>query len=267
MRLSERAVCGNSARTDLWRGLQVTVIPTPPRLNNYLLIIFTKFFIERLINMETNSDNTPFDIAVALMKEYIGEPECGKEEDFWEKKFKKELTSPSMWLSYGVNLMGAGKTLYDIRVNEMRTHPERQHPHFIDISLMLTGYALECLCKGIYVIVNKEDVIKENKVNSKSKLFSHKILEIINKINEKKTNTIKLEDYEKKLLGELEQYVLWLGRYPVPKKDGEFRLYHFDTEKNKNLYGIYMKLYNILQDESNSVKLSCMTSISFYSEL
>ena len=23
------AVCGNSARTDLWRGLQVTVIPTP----------------------------------------------------------------------------------------------------------------------------------------------------------------------------------------------------------------------------------------------
>jgi hypothetical protein len=81
---------------------------------------------------------------------------------------------------------------------------------YVPIYRMLMGFSMENLLKGILIAEDLEAVV-DGKLNSV--LDSHGLKDLAEKIG-----GLKFTKLEKRVLSELESYVLWAGRYPAPKK-------------------------------------------------
>ncbi|MBL4755070.1 MAG: hypothetical protein JKY52_15925 [Flavobacteriales bacterium] len=80
------------------------------------------------------------------------------------------------------------------------------------IYLMLMGYALESILKGIYMSLKPESNVRD--LPGKS----HELNEIVDKINDTNSNShlIRLDKTQKFLLDRLSEHSRWIGKYPVP---------------------------------------------------
>jgi len=121
------------------------------------------------------------------------------------------------------------------------------------VSLMLYGYAIECLFKAIYIYYSSEgisgDIIDENLIKDyKRNLNTHNIESLIYKINTKRKRKIRLKSEEKKILKELEKAVRWSGRYPESFIPEENSLKGMDEPAKEKITGLYNKLYNMTKD-------------------
>jgi hypothetical protein len=82
------------------------------------------------------------------------------------------------------------------------------------VYFMLTAYAIENLCKGLWVRKNKDLVrsLAAKKGSIPQELLSHDLLILLNKIN----FPLRLEDEE--LAFRLKRSAVWSARYPIPTR-------------------------------------------------
>ena len=101
------------------------------------------------------------------------------------------------------------KTLKEMQKNERGSVPIS---FFIsDQVLLLEGFAIECLLKGLY-IADGEKIAEDGKLRNSLARKSHKLLSWCNLTN------IELNDRQKELFKTLSLVITSYGRYPVPMK-------------------------------------------------
>jgi len=114
---------------------------------------------------------------------------------------------------------------------------------------LLIGYAFENLIKGLSIEKNRDlktfyDIYKK-KWSDYSK--GHGISKIA------KDNLSDLEKNEIKLLEKLETYILWAGKYPLPKQIKEYNTdkpdLFFDSNDNRRFNDLFVKIKNSLDKE------------------
>ena len=77
------------------------------------------------------------------------------------------------------------------------------------IDVMLFGLSVELLIKAILIAQNPDFVTKDG---LDDKIAKHNLLALI------ETANIEIDKEERKILRDLQQYIEWMGRYPIPKK-------------------------------------------------
>jgi hypothetical protein len=127
--------------------------------------------------------------------------------------YEAAASDPRQLESYALSLGAASEILLPKFKKELKSPKPSPHKncHRINIGptyLMLVGFAVENFLKGIYVISNPE-IIKNDKL---IKLNRHDLLQLFNELHFETT----IE--EKDLIERLEEFILWIGRYPIPSK-------------------------------------------------
>jgi hypothetical protein len=110
---------------------------------------------------------------------------------------------------------------------------------YVPIYRMLMGFSLENLLKGILVAEGHAAIVNK-KLNPA--LGNHGLKTLADKVT-----GLKITKLEKRLLRDLEEYVLWAGRYPAPKQlTGVVRIGHSRSARNAEL-ALAQKLYDYLR--------------------
>ena len=154
--------------------------------------------------------------------------------------YERALKSPRPWLVSARRLKRSAEKIFCWKYKNDRNSPEGD----LYVHELLLGLSFENLLKGI-IVAQRGSVGSDGKMD---KFFSkHLGVGLVNLIDQTK---VPISDSEKKLLIDLGIYVVWLGRYPIPKKvDGLFdKLHSYEEYKTKLL--LWDRLFNYL----NSVK-------------
>lgn len=101
---------------------------------------------------------------------------------------------------------------------------------------MLTGMALENLIKGLIIIKHPEKVSMDKKFDLKS----HFLLQLWTTY----LPEISINKDEKAILNEMENYIAWKGRYPIPLMAKDFQPNHIFENEIAIINGMYSKLLN-----------------------
>ncbi len=127
--------------------------------------------------------------------------------------FKSALENSGSWLGLAWSLKRAAEEIdYYKHENADINTPEGDFMFMWQIYNLLLGYSFENLLKGI-VVAHRGSAGSGDKMDKD--LTTHnmgKLLDLIGHTN------IQFSDDENKLLLDLERYVRWAGRYPLPKK-------------------------------------------------
>lgn len=131
--------------------------------------------------------------------------------------FDKTANNSNAWFTKTRSLHLAAKKLFEIyknTVSNLQKETSGIAPisiNFIDQVLLLEGFAIECLLKGLYVAdgnkISKNGELK--KITSKK---HHDLIELCN------INNVDLDDREKSIIETLSLMVISYGRYPTPIK-------------------------------------------------
>ena len=154
----------------------------------------------------------------------IREHEEKKEErlERLKRSFNYNLDNEAIWYGQAENLKAAADEICWLDEN----HEDRSKAHHLGNTLkfligtyrMLLGLAFENLLKGLLIAQGVS-------AGEDGKLFesftTHKINQLLAKLD---TAKFPLNKEERKLLMELEEHVLWGGRYPLPKKYEDLHL-------------------------------------------
>jgi len=109
--------------------------------------------------------------------------------------------------------------------------------------LFLMGVCLECFVKGILVNNNKE-LVSQDKIDNS--LANHDILEHL------KNSEIKLTGNEQEFVKKVSEYVVWMGKYPIPKKSNTLLNPQFRGKENWNLnksdIEVFLSVYKKIED-------------------
>jgi len=148
--------------------------------------------------------------------------------------FQKSLNDPNQWKEKAFILKLAADLLFEKSVQAFKKWKELinskqmnfiiedwndKYDHrygitrdmeFQEIYYLLMGYAFENLLKG--TIISMMDKIEKSKEKLPDLLNSHNLNKLCQIAN------IYLDDPEALMLEDIEKYVLWEGRYPIPKK-------------------------------------------------
>jgi hypothetical protein len=129
--------------------------------------------------------------------------------DFDPKTFFLESSEPENWLKMAIDLQHAASNLD-------WTNP-RGDPisdwHYLAIYRMLIAFSIENLLKGI-LIVEGHGAIVGDKLSDR--LSNHGLRQYADGVT-----GVTITKADKCLLDELQQYLMWAGRYPMPKKATE----------------------------------------------
>lgn len=123
---------------------------------------------------------------------------------FWNEQHKTVASTPMVWFMDSEQLRRSYKILADSANQSF--DPKEHHYSSLPASLMLAGYALENIFKGL-LVMNDEDQPFDSKGSFKYK--SHNLVELATDAN------ISLDDNEKELLEILGYYTVTGGRYPI----------------------------------------------------
>lgn len=191
------------------------------------------------------------------------------------QQFVWGITLPISWKATADMLKHAADHLYDLyyeaserqkerTISRVKSGKKNQHTKdnekdawdssLIRVYFMLVGYAIENLLKAAITIQNP-DLVKKADEFKLDKLKSHDLVRLCNMCD------LELTDNETKLLQRLTDYIIWMGKYPVPlKKSGLYPKKDTDgawVDKNMTYKGrdnqlevdaIYQKLNLFIQD-------------------
>jgi hypothetical protein len=139
-----------------------------------------------------------------------------------EKVFTNDRDNPEAWGATAGNLRIAADVLFqacrESWQDDEPIHPENQP--LDSPATMLYGYAMENAIKG-YLIKKHGGVEHDGFEKAKAaneKAWSHEISKLAEATGLHPTSEQKL------LLLNLERFIRWAGRYPIPKKWGEFTI-------------------------------------------
>jgi len=165
------------------------------------------------------------------------------EKIFRDRQFSIAISNPSAWLFEAGHLKKAADRICWLD----QGHQEIEDPDFdfsflYPIYRMLIGFSFENLLKGI--LLAQDAIFMENGEIGKT-FTTHNIGHLLSQIND---SQFKLTSEEKKILIELEKYVVWQGRYPVPKKKERYKLSVHSTPEHLIEQELWKKINDYLID-------------------
>nr|WP_145403296.1 hypothetical protein [Paenibacillus xylanexedens] len=161
------------------------------------------------------SDKTPYN------------PNSKAVQDTWRANFDKFNRIIVTWVLKANELKLASETLNKEFVKAIEVNMSvpvgaeiDQREGFGSIWMMLSGYSLECLLKGLYFYINPNENIENGKIVVNWKGSGHDLSTLVALCNEylqddEKINLTKDEDNYIKRVSE---FTAWAGKYPLPKK-------------------------------------------------
>ena len=123
--------------------------------------------------------------------------------DFDPQTFFVESKEPDNWLKMAVALHHTASNLWTKR-------HDFGNWRYLPIYRMLIAFSIENLLKGI-VIVEGYGAIEDNELSKR--LRHHNLQQFADSVS-----GVTITRPEKCLLGELKEYLMWVGRYPMPTK-------------------------------------------------
>ena len=146
--------------------------------------------------------------------------------------FEWEANEELLWIYSASSLWRGANVL--LEKEKQRKHASGiLEPHLLRVSLMLVGFAMENLIKG--VIAKEEGILKERQ---EIKEPHHDLLKLFKKIR------FSLSPDEEKVVLVVKEYVMWAGRYPIPKKADQIPqsglLIRAGRNRKKSSEGIWM---------------------------
>jgi hypothetical protein len=182
---------------------------------------------------------------------------------FWSEQYDKTGQLPITWLINSLSLKRAANIIFnqcledfEAKISSDPTDSKNEWP-LTSIYMLLSGFALENLLKGIYIGRNPTFVM-EGKLKKWSSKSGHELLDLAEKTK------FELSEDETNLLERLTEFVVWAGKYPIPKQfennmprqcqGGGYEPPTFlFLKKDPELFdSLFERLSNILQDEFSS---------------
>jgi hypothetical protein len=117
----------------------------------------------------------------------------------------EEGREPQNWLKMAIALKHAAS-----RLDWTKKHDEFADWRYVPIYRMLMAFSIENLLKGVWIAEGQEPIIDGILSN---RLSSHNLRQYAVGVS-----GVKITQSEKELLDELQGYLMWAGRYPMPKK-------------------------------------------------
>ena len=174
-------------------------------------------------------------------------------------KFKKTASEPLNWL-YSAHVLKRGadalyveihkgwQTFLRYKYGEPKPPPEMfEQLQLNPTYMLLAGYALENLLKGLYVAKNPS-IVKNGRL-IKWPGSGHGIMKLIVLANERLDDAEKIElsKDEKVLLDKLEVSIVWAGRYPIPKNVEDLMPLHFKVSEKNQFNELFDRLAELLK--------------------
>ena len=140
--------------------------------------------------------------------------------------------------------------------NESQALDGKELDDFLDsqllpVCLLLQGFAIENLLKGIIFSKYPERVIETDKnLFLDGQMTNHDLCSLYKEAGLAK-DTDAIDSETKKILKTLEQFSVWGGRYSIPKNLEQYKQKNMIPEILKNpkkVYGLYRRLFSILND-------------------
>ena len=165
-------------------------------------------------------------------------------------------TSAEEWLGKADQLMRAAGKIdpyaeFKIPVDADELHKTLDILAFSlsSVYFMLLGYSFENLLKGI-LLLREGSVATED--NIKDIFDTHSLTGLLEKIGNTELTFTK---EEKEFFEELEEYVLWIGRYPMPKKKCHVKVQatRIDKVQHERRLALWRRVAEYLQSESQKV--------------
>lgn len=114
---------------------------------------------------------------------------------------------------------------------------------------LLLGYSFENLLKGI-VVAQRGSAGSADKMDKDLK--THNMKNLLNLVD---CTQIHISDDEKKLLLYLEPYVLWAGRYPLPKLSDDLITQVYSRTEYESRLTLWKRLYDYLKSIAWTTKM------------
>lgn len=163
--------------------------------------------------------------------------------------YERILKEPDDWVYTAVLLRRAAEEIDTFALpgrgfsNHTQNDKDTELYSLIGVYRFLIGMSFENLLKAVAIWHGKK---------IESNMFTHKINDLIDQIDASRLN---LTDEEKGILIELEEYVLWEGRYPIPKKADKHKIVHgFSSEQHRKERALWERLFKHV-NECPSVKV------------
>lgn len=158
--------------------------------------------------------------------------------EFDSAKFFKESSEPENWLKMGIALQHAASNLDRIK-------RDWTDWRYLPIYRMLMAFSIENLLKGI-LISEGHEAIKGYKLNNR--LSNHCLRQYAGAVS-----GVSITKPEKYLLDELQHYLMWAGRYPMPKEfNAVIQIGHSDTRHDAE-FALVQKLGNCILYNTASI--------------
>ena len=133
-------------------------------------------------------------------------------ENIQKEQYEKGGNFPMAWEMSADELLAAADVLKQKRTTVGPVSvgsPIPLHALSLSIELMLRGYAIECLLKGLWVSLGNE-ITEDGKLKKIPNVNMHDLVKISEIVN------LSLSDKEKTILARLKIYTTSMGRYPIP---------------------------------------------------
>lgn len=170
----------------------------------------------------------------------------GNEEEFQRALYELLGRSKHEWLRTGKELIAASNILYagsNDALEALNVFLKKRSTASTDDFIaarafiparMLTGMAFENLIKGLIILKYPDKVSKDKKFDLKS----HYLLQLLT-IH---LTEIPLNAEEMAVIKELENYIAWKGRYPIPLLAKDFKPHATFYNETTIINGLYDKL-------------------------
>jgi hypothetical protein len=158
-------------------------------------------------------------------------------DEFDSKAFFIESSEPENWLKMAIALQHAASNLDWTRRRDLSDW------HYLPIYRMLMAFSIENLLKGI-LIVEGHKAIEGEKLSKR--LSNHGLRHYADDVS-----GVTITQSEKCLLDELQHYLTWAGRYPMPTKPSfAIQIRHSKAQRNAEL-ALGQKLADYLAQRAN----------------
>jgi hypothetical protein len=130
---------------------------------------------------------------------------------FFQAMRERTVSEPTAWQMTADSLLRAARQICQLVVSD-HSQPQASvgtpvQPNLVPVYMMFMGLAIENLAKAIFVA--REHYFGQE--NSKPESLGHKLLDLFDRIQ------FEVNEAEYFLVERLEIFVVWAGRYPVPK--------------------------------------------------
>lgn len=156
--------------------------------------------------------------------------------------FNCGLQSPGSWLMCALWLKRAAEEIdYWKHLTADINSPEGDFPFMFPVYKLLLGLSFENLLKGI-VVAQRGSGSSVGKVEKD--LTTHHMEDLLDLAD---LSSVSISDDEKSLLIDLEQYVVWAGRYPLPKRSEDLFAQMDSSDHYRSRLALWDRIFSYLK--------------------